>query len=120
MQTHTLTEKVKLEKDVMREVCERLTEMGLFFWRSNNVPVFSRNNGGKMAFRSLPKYTPRGLPDIMLIINGHFIALEIKRPGINFLRPEQETYRDQLMQHGGDYYVITSVDELMAVAFQTL
>lgn len=96
-----------LESEVLREVCEYLTKHGYFFWRSNNIPVFAMNNAGKMTFRSLPKYTPRGLPDIMLVYNAQFIAIECKRIGAK-LRPEQVEFRDNLRAHGGIYFVATS------------
>ena len=65
------TNDMKKESVIVREVCDYLKERGIFFWRSNNIPVFGR---------SLPKYTPKGLPDIFAIIRGHCIGIEVKRP----------------------------------------
>ena len=104
-----------LEKEVQNTICEWLAFNKYFFWRSNNIPVFSRNNGGKMAFRSLGKYTPRGIPDIILINKGFFVGIEVKREGINTLRPEQEVFRDNVLANGGKYFVVHSVDELIAL-----
>ncbi len=102
--------KPKLEKDIQREICEWLQEKGYFFWRSNNIPVFGMNNGGRRTFRTLPKFTPRGLPDIICIFNGHFIAFEVKRPGCK-LRPEQVDFRENCINNGGLYYCVTSIEQ---------
>jgi hypothetical protein len=66
---------MKTETQIVREICEWLEKGGFFFWRSNNVPVMQ---GTRM--RALPKYTPRGLSDIMIVWRGRFIAVECKRP----------------------------------------
>jgi len=100
-----------LEKDIQREICDYLHDNGYFFWRSNNIPVFGMNNGGKRTFRSLPKYTPRGLPDIICVFKGKFIALEVKRPGA-LLRPEQEEFGVRCVLNGGLYHVVRSLEEV--------
>lgn len=106
----TMTKPI-LEKDIQRGILEWLNDEGFFFWRSNNTPVYSRNNGGKMAFRSLPKYTPRGLPDIMCVINGRFVAIEVKRPGSK-LRSEQADYGAKCVCSGGIYAMVQSLDDV--------
>jgi hypothetical protein len=102
---------IPLESDILREVCEYLTDEGYLFWRCNNIPVFGLNNAGKMTFRSLPKYTPRGLPDIIIVHKGYIIAVEIKRKGAK-LRVEQESFKNSLHAHGGIYLVIHSQSEM--------
>lgn len=103
-----------LEKQIQKDICEYLDHSGYFFWRQNNIPVFGRNNGGSMTFRSMPKYTPKGIPDIIVIHDGHFIGLEVKRKGAK-LRIEQEIFRDSIEKNGGDYYVVHSVEETIQV-----
>lgn len=100
-----------LEKDIQRTICEYLSVKKYFFWRSNNIPVFSTNNAGKRTFRSLPKFTPRGLPDIIVIYKGQFIALEIKRPKAK-LRPEQADFGSKCIENGGKYFILHSLEEL--------
>lgn len=100
-----------LEKDIQREICDWLYSKGYFFWRSNNIPVFGRSNDGVKRFRALPKYTPRGLPDIIIIKQGRFIALEVKRPGMK-LRPEQAEFGTKLTLNGGFYHMVTSLGEV--------
>ncbi len=100
-----------LEGEVLNDVCVWLQQKGYFFWRANNVPVYAMNNAGKMTFRSLPKFTPRGLPDINLVHNTQYIGIEVKRMGAK-LRPEQEDFKMNVSAHGGIYLCIHSVREL--------
>lgn len=107
------TDKV-LEKDIQREICDWLALKGYFFWRSNNTPVYGasgRNHDGAMRFRALPKYTPRGLPDIMVIYHGRFVALEVKRPGVK-LRAEQADFGMRTVVAGGEYHKVCSLLEV--------
>jgi hypothetical protein len=103
--------KPKLEKHIQREICDWLSSRGFFFWRSNNVPVFARSNDGKMRFRSLPKYTPRGLPDIMVVVKGMFVGIEVKRVGEK-LRPEQESFKGGLCLNQGFYITVNSLADV--------
>jgi hypothetical protein len=104
-------QKEKLEKDIQREVCEKLTDFGCLFWRSPNVPIFAQSNDGKMRFRRPSKFTPKGLPDVTVILKGKFIGLEIKtKKGL--MRPDQEIFRDKLLKNGGRYYIIRDVSDL--------
>lgn len=104
-----------LESQIQKEICEFLEFQGFFFWRSNNVPVFAMSNDGVRRFRSLPKHTPRGLPDIMVVTKtGKFIGVEVKRPGSK-LRPEQAEFGAKLVMNNAEFYVVHSVAELAAL-----
>lgn len=100
-----------LEKDIQREICEYLKKENFFFWRSNNIPVFGMNNGGNKTFRSMPKYTPKGIPDIIVIHHGNFIGLEVKRPK-GKLRPDQIIFKENIEKAGGYYHEVHSVEEV--------
>lgn len=105
-----------LESDVQRLICDFLAYKGLFFWRSNNVPIYARSGDGKMRFRALPKYTPKGLPDIICIRNGHFIALEVKREGCK-QTPDQILIQNEIEDNGGYYYVVTGLSDISKIDF---
>lgn len=105
-------EKKVLEKDIQKEILEWLNEQGYLFWRCNNVPVFSRNNGGHMAFRALPRFTPKGLPDIMVIVEGIFWAIECKAPNVKTLRPDQLNFATYLEINKGKYIMANSLDDV--------
>lgn len=104
-----------LEKQIQREICEYLSYKGIFFWRSNNLPAMGRPDAqGNFRFRALPKFTPRGLPDIMCVINGIFLAIEVKRPGAK-LRPEQHDFGVKVIKNDGYYYVVRSLQEVQVI-----
>jgi hypothetical protein len=109
-----------LESDVQRAICDWLNNKGLFFWRSNNVPALGRSG---QNFRRLPKYTPRGLPDIMVIYKGIFYAIEVKRPKVakkqggfraaTKLTPEQAEFGEGVVLNGGNYIIARSVEDIL-------
>jgi hypothetical protein len=103
--------KKKLENDIQNEIFDFLLKENYFFWRSNNVPVFGKNNGGKYMYRKLPKHTPKGLPDICVVHNGEFIAVEVKRDGCH-LTEDQALFGEKVMCANAWYYCVHSVDEL--------
>ena len=101
-----------LETTVTNTICEYLQYMGFFFYRNNTTPIFSRNNAGNMAFRSMPKYAKKGLPDLIMIHRGMYIGIEVKREGVNKLRPEQEITGAEIKGAGGLYFVVHNLEEL--------
>lgn len=100
-----------LEKETQNLICEWLDVKGFFFWRSNNVPVFAMSGSGYRTFRKLPKYTPKGLPDIIIVHHGKFIGVEVKREGMK-MRPEQETFLKKVIANGGYYCLVHSLQDL--------
>lgn len=74
------------------------------------IPAIDKNGN----FRAMPKYSKNGVPDIILIKGGLFWGIEVKRPG-GKLRPAQEEFRDGLVEAGGRYDVVTSLDDVMAL-----
>ncbi len=100
--------KVK-ESEIVREICDFLHVRGFFFWRQNNIPVFSDGR-----FRAMPKYARHGLPDIFVISYGEIHALEVKRPGnraTSRLSVNQAKFGADLVGAGGFYHVVRSVQE---------
>lgn len=109
--------KGKLENEVQNEVFKYLIDEGIFFWRSNNIPVFAKNNAGKYMYRSLPKHTPKGLPDIIALYKSRFIAIEVKRENacISKLSDAQEIFADRVINNGGIYIVARKVSDVTEI-----
>lgn len=85
---------------------------GHFFFRLNNLPVpIGKTPAGNMVFRSLPKYTPRGLPDVVLIHKGSFCGIEFKRVGESLSDAQVECAR-RIILAGGQHHVVRSIDDL--------
>ena len=116
---------MKSETALLLEICDWLKHEGFFFWRSNNIPAGGRTFG---TFLALPKYTPRGLPDIMVVRLGTFIGLEVKREGSESerekngrkvragkLTPDQAEWGAGLSQAGGKYACVRSLQEVKEI-----
>ena len=65
------------ETDVQSAICDYLALRKHFFFRCNNHPIYDPRHN---VFRALPKYTMKGIPDIIVIRNGGFVGLEVKLP----------------------------------------
>lgn len=99
--------KPPLEKEIQLTVCDYLERKRYMFWRQNTAPVWDKDH-----FRSMPKYSMKGVPDIILIKDGQFIGLEIKRPkGIQ--SDIQKIFQHKCEKAGGRYHLITSLEEVI-------
>jgi hypothetical protein len=113
-----MKKKYDSESDIQRQICEWLNSCTFFFWRSNNIPVFGR---------ALPKYAPKGLPDICILWEGLFIGVEVKRPASEMREPNgrrvrvgelsdfQATFGAKITMNDGEYHVVHSLEEAKAV-----
>lgn len=102
------------EGDIQNSICEYLSIRGRCFFRVNNIPAFNRQEGGGFTMRRLPKYTPRGLPDIIVVAGGLFFALEVKSK-VGRQSPEQKEFEAQVKKHGGKYFVVRSIEDVQAI-----
>lgn len=100
----------ELEKDIQNAICDYLALKKYFFWRQNVIPVM--NPDGSM--RRLPKYVKKGVPDIILIKDGLFIGLEVKRKN-TYQSKEQKDFEADVTEAGGQYYVVRSVDDVISL-----
>jgi hypothetical protein len=101
------------ESDVQNAICEYLELKRRCFFRLNNIPAFNREGGG-IVMRRLPKFTPKGLPDIIVIAGGLFFGLEVKTK-IGTQSKEQKEFERWVKEHGGRYHVVRSIDEVKAI-----
>lgn len=100
-----------LEKEIQNTICEYLQLRGHLFWRQNTAPTI-QNNGDKWHFRAMSKYSLKGIPDIIVIKDGMFIGLEVKRPK-GKQNPDQIEFQRRCEEKGGKYYVVTNLDEVV-------
>lgn len=102
------------EGDIQNAICEYLHMRGRCFFRVNNIPAFNRTEGGGFTMRRLPKWTPRGLPDIIVVAGGLFFALEVKTK-IGRQSPDQKEFEALVKKHGGKYFVVRSIEDVQAI-----
>jgi hypothetical protein len=103
--------KPPLEKEIQNSICEYLELKRLFFWRQNTTPVYDTT---RKAFRSMPKYSLKGVADIIVIKNGATIFLEVKRPK-GKQSEDQIEFERLSKKNGAQYYVVTSLDDVMKI-----
>lgn len=100
-----------LEKDIQLAICDYLSLKKYFFWRQNNGGIFERNTGN---FRPMPKYSIKGVPDIIVLKDGQFIGLEVKRPkGIQ--SDSQKEFEKLCKNNGCQYHIVTSIDNVVSL-----
>lgn len=106
-----------LEKDIQRQICDWLSINNFFFWRNNNVPIFGRSNDGVKRFRAMPKYTPKGLPDIIVLVKGKMIGLEVKRPDnpSKTGRENQQVMGEKITLNGGLYKIVFNLPDVTSM-----
>lgn len=102
------------ESEIQTSICEYLDMKRRFFFRLNNIPAFNRQEGGGFTMRRLPKFTPRGLPDIIVVAGGAFVALEVKS-ATGKQSPDQKIIQSDIERHGGKYFVVRSIDDVIKI-----
>lgn len=104
--------KLKLEKEIQKEIMDYLSFLNLFYFRCNNAQAYKGRNHHSAS-------APSGLPDIFVLCNGELYALEVKQPGKPLLA-SQEDMKNRLLAHGAHYYTVTSIEDVknISVLFQ--
>ncbi len=99
----------QLEKDIQLAICDYLSYKHYFFWRQNTGAVWDKDR-----FRSMPKYSMNGVPDIILIKDGKFIGLEVKQPK-GKQSDSQKIFENLCIKNGAEYHIVTSLDDVLAL-----
>ncbi len=107
LRKNTKGSKKPLETAVQKSICDYLAIRKHFFWRSNNIPVFAQGR-----FRAMPKYSMNGVPDIILVKDGKFVGIEVKRKG-GKQSDSQIRFQKQLELNGGKYILAESIDDII-------
>lgn len=98
------------ETDIQNTICEYLSLKKHFFWRQNTSPTVSKT-GDKWVFRRMAKYAMRGIPDIIIIKDGFFIGLEVKKAG-GKQSPDQKEFESRVKEAGAEYHVVRSIKDV--------
>lgn len=86
-----------LEKNLQGRCLKYVKELS-----QQGVPILAINQHGSA-------YGSRGVPDIILCIKGHFVAVELK-VGDNTPTPLQKHWLDKIIDAKGDAYVCYTLD----------
>lgn len=77
------------------------------FWQNDSVGIKGR--------KRCNRFRPNGVSDILGVIDGQAIAIEVKAPKGKVL-PSQIAFAERFRHAGGLYYVIRSLDDLTELA----
>ncbi|UOF78876.1 hypothetical protein [Caudoviricetes sp.] len=95
------------------KVIKKLTEAGIFHWKQNTMPVWDHKlNSGYGAYRSHGGM--KGVPDIICIIAGQFVGIEIKA-GKDRISADQLLFKKRCERHGGRYFVVHEIEDVDSV-----
>lgn len=94
-----------LEVEIQKQCKQYLDIKGVMCWRQNNTPVPTADG----HFRKF--HGKRGVPDIIAVIRGHFVGIEVKQP-TGKQSDHQIQFERELLAAGGIYLLVHSVDEL--------
>ena len=93
------------EGKIQKEILDYLKSKGIFHWRQNNGAVYDPKINGYRSHTGM-----RGVPDILLILDGRFIGIEVKTPK-GRQSPDQILFQRRCERHGGLYILARSVDD---------
>lgn len=101
------------EKFTQSLILDWLKESGLLFWRQNSGVVFAGNRMVRLG--------EKGLPDIVVVLppSGRILGLEVKSAK-GSLRPDQKEFRDRVLETGGYYRVVRSLEQAMDAVAESL
>lgn len=97
------------EIDIQNSICDYLSLKHYFFWRQNTIAPFREGR-----WFSQPRYSMNGIPDIILIKNGKFIGLEVKKPK-GKQSDNQKIFEERCKKAGGEYYIVTDLKDIEAI-----
>lgn len=94
------------EKDIQAAIIQYLEIKRIFHYR-NNTGAFVRPDT-----KSFYRFGVPGAPDVICVINGKFIGIEVKRPG-GKQSAHQQGFQASLEQAGGIYILAYSLDDVI-------
>lgn len=100
------------ESDILNSICEYLSyKKDLMFWRQNTSSIFNAKYG---TYRAMPKYSMNGIPDIIVIKDGFFVGLEVKRNKGKQSEAQKE-FEKICKENGGEYWIVRNIDDVKEI-----
>lgn len=93
------------ESEVQRAILDYLELRGIFHYRNNS-------GGFRDAKNHFYRFGAVGSPDIVCVVNGQYVGLEIKAPG-GKQSEHQKEFQRRLEKAGGRYIVAYAIDDVM-------
>jgi len=97
------------ENDVVSGICNYLSYRPWYFWRQNNIGTYDRKNE---TYRSLPKFSVRGVPDILVLAFNTIVFVECKTDTGKQSEAQKE-FQAEVESRGYTYILARSVDDVI-------
>ena len=99
---------IMLEQDIQKAIMDVLRLHGFKVIKFNNVGVYKKKTDSYIPTHQ------KGVSDLLCCApDGHFVAIEVKRPG-NKPTANQEQFLEEVREKNGIALVMTSVDDAIA------
>lgn len=93
-----------MEKKLQNVIIDLLNINGVgFFWQNDSFGIKGRKRENR--------YRPNGVPDILGIVDGRFIAVEVKGPR-GRLSDSQIKFKNAFQANGGVYILARSISDV--------
>jgi hypothetical protein len=115
---HLEHENMAVKKTVVQEfISEKFLQNAIIDWlNTSTAGMFWQNDSVAIRGRKrCNRYRPNGVSDILGVISGQFIAIEVKSPTGKLLQSQIE-FSQRFRRAGGEYYVIRSLEDLTELA----
>lgn len=93
-----------LEKDIQKTITDYLKLKGIFHYKNNTVGIY------KKATNSYIPSPSAGAPDIVAVIKGLYVGIEVKNKTKQ--SDSQKAFQENLEKAGGKYYLVHSLEEV--------
>jgi hypothetical protein len=108
----------RLEADIMRDIKNLLTTLGIFFRRiEGSAKIVQHKKGGEPTFA---KSENSGFPDYMILKDGKFYALEVKSNLSAHLSDGQAKTITEIQNAGAFAAIVTSANAVLNVLNKNL
>lgn len=91
------------ESEIQRDILDYLAKRQVFHYRQNTGAFVDSKN-------HFYRFGSKGSPDIVCIIGGRYVGLEVKTPK-GKLSPDQAEFHRQIIKAGGIVFTVRSLDE---------
>jgi len=99
------------EKQIETMILDYLAYMpNARFWKNNTMGIFDPTRGIMRTLNG--RHHAKGAADILGVINGRFIAIEVKKPK-GKISDSQEAFLQSIVDAGGVAFIARSLDDVL-------
>lgn len=101
-----------IEKQIENSILEYLNfQRGVFAFKLNTTGIYDQR---KNCFRKISRWVAVGCSDIILIVDGYVVFIEVKSKK-GSLNVNQKVFCTKVMNSGAAYHVVRSLDEVKSI-----